>query len=105
MPLHVRFRQFNAHGETLDDEDYSGELECDQVRVAPRERVDKIGGMRSEDDTADGRDRGFSDVHLLLDKEGHQHEDAGEASKDDVDQVGLGDGKMFPSHDCCLGSK
>ena len=105
MSLHVRLGQFDTDGETLDDEDDARELERDQVGVAPRQRVDEIGGMRSKDDAADGCHRSFSDVQLFLDEEGHQHEDAGEASKDDVDQMGLGDGKMFPSHDCCWGSK
>ena len=70
MLLHVVFRQLDADGETLYDEDDSGELEGDLIGVSPRVRIDEVGGMRTKDDTAYRGDRCFTDVESLFDEGG-----------------------------------
>ena len=99
MLLHVELGQFDTDGEALNDEDDAGELDGDNVDIAPGLGVDEVGGMRAEDDTAKSGDGGFTNVHALLDDGGAKHEKRSEAAKNDVDQVRLGDRKMIPSHD------
>ena len=50
MPPHVRFRQLNADGKDLDDEDNAGEFECDLVGVAPCKRIEQVECNRAEYD-------------------------------------------------------
>lgn len=55
--------------------------------------------MGAEDDATDGGDGSFTNVQAFLDDGGAQHEQAGEAAEDQVDQMWLGDGEMIPRHD------
>lgn len=54
--------------------------------------------MWSEDNSANGCDRGFTDVQALLDHRGAQHEKSGEAAQDEIHQVRLGNGEVIPRH-------
>lgn len=98
MLFHIVFGQFDADGETLDDEDDSRELEGDLIGVSPCSRVDQVGGMRAKDDSADGRDSCFTYVQSFLDERRTQHEQRCEAAEDDVDQMRSIDREMFPRH-------
>ena len=98
MPFHVGLWKFDADGEALDDEDDAGAFEGDLVGVAPLEGIEEVGGMRTEDDADDGGNSGLTDVQLLLDEEGAEHEQAGEAADDEVRQMRLVDGQLVPSH-------
>ena len=98
MLLHVVFRQFDAYGETLDDEDNSREFEGDLIRVSPCSRVDQVRGMWTEDDAADGGNSCFSYVQSFLDEGRAQHEERGEATEDDVDQMRSIDREVIPRH-------
>ena len=98
VPFHVEFGQFDADGEALDDEDDARELNGDDVDAAPGPGIDQVGGMRPEDDAADGGNGGLTNVHALLDDRRAQHEERGEAAEDDVDQVRLGDVEVVPRH-------
>ena len=99
MLFHIVFGQFDADGETLDDEDDAREFEGDLIRIAPCVRVDQVGGMGTEDDAADGSDGGFADVETFFDKGGAEHEEGGEAAKDNVDQMRSIDCETIPCHD------
>ncbi|KAG7150159.1 hypothetical protein HYQ46_000915 [Verticillium longisporum] len=96
--FHVKLGQLYADGETLDNEDDSGELEGDQVDIAPTLWIDQVCGMWSKDDATKRGNGGFSDVHALLDERGAEHEYRGEATKDNVYQVGTGDREVVPRH-------
>jgi hypothetical protein len=98
VSFHVGFWQFDANGKTLYHEYDARELESDLIGIAPCQGVNKISGMRSEDDTTYGRHRSFSNVQFLLNKEGAQHENAGEAAENDVYQMRLVYRQMIPSH-------
>ena len=98
MSFHVSLGQLDADGETLHDQDDAREFERDLVGIAPGEGVDEIGGMRTEDDADDRRDCCFANVEFLFDDQRAQHEQASEASEDDVHQMGLVDREVFPRH-------
>jgi hypothetical protein len=96
--LHVCPGQFDADGETLHDEDYARELQGDEINISPGAGVNQVRGMWPENDTAKRGDSSFTDVEALLDYRGAQHEQAREATQDQVDQVRLGNGKVVPRH-------
>ena len=98
VALQVELWQLDADGEALDNEDDAGELDGDEVDVAPFEGVYEVGGLGAEDDAAECRDGGFTDVHALLDDRGAEHEEGGEATEDDIHQMGIGDGEVIPRH-------
>lgn len=99
MPLHVGLRQFDTDGETLHDQDDPGALEGKLVDVPPRYRVEKVCGVRSENNTTQRGNGCFSNVELLLDKQGAQHEKACEPAKDHVCQMWLVEIEVVPRHD------
>ena len=83
--LHVILGQLDANGKALHNEDDARELEGDLVRVAPRLRVDQVGGVRAEDNAAEGGDSGLPDVYALLDDGGAEHEERGKGTENDID--------------------
>lgn len=89
MPLHVGFGQFDSHGETLHDQDDARAFERYLVDVSPRVRVEQVGGIRAEYDTAECGYCSFADVKLLLHKERAQHKQTGKATQDDIRPVSL----------------
>ena len=91
MALHVCLGQFDTDGETLHDQNHSGTLKGDLIRIAPGDWVEDISGVRPKDDAAYGCDGGLTDVHLLLDEQGAQHKQASETSEDKVGQMWLVD--------------
>ena len=98
MALHVEAGQFDTDSKALDDEDDAGELDGDNVGGAPAVGVDEVGGMGTEDDTAEGGNGGLANVHALLDEGGAQHEQRGKAAENDVDQMGVCDIEVRPRH-------
>lgn len=101
MLLHVVFRQFDADGETLYNEDDPREFESDLVGISPCPRVDQVRSMWAEDDSADGGDCRFTNVQSFLDEGRAQHEKGGEAAENDVDQVRAVDREVIPRHREC----
>ena len=98
MSLHVCFGQFDSDGEALYNQNDAGALEGDLVRVTPGNGIEDIGSMGAKDDAADGCHGGLTDVHLLLDEQGAQHEETGETAEDKVRQMRLVDRHLFPPH-------
>ena len=56
--------------------------------------------MRAEDNPTDSSYGGFTDVELLFDEEGHQHEKTGETSNNEVGPMRLVYRKLFPHGYC-----
>lgn len=98
MLFHVKLGQFDTDGETLHNQNNSRELDRYNIDTAPFIGVDPVGSMRSEDDTAQRRDGSFANVHALLDERRAEHKQRGEAAKNDIHQVRLGDVEVVPRH-------
>ena len=99
MPLHVSSWQFDTDCETLHDENDSGELIGENVDTTPGDWIDQVGTQRTEDDTDYCCYRCLTNVEFFLDDRGTEHEQAGEAAENDVDEMGVGDCKLRPGHD------
>jgi|SRR5687767_3827896 hypothetical protein len=66
--FHIVFGKFYTDGETLDDQDNSGEFDGDDVEGTPFLGVDEVGSMGTKDDTAESGHGSFTNVHALLDE-------------------------------------
>ncbi|CAG9941443.1 unnamed protein product, partial [Clonostachys rosea f. rosea IK726] len=60
VTLHVELGQFHTDGKALDDQNDTGKLDGDDVGGPPVIGVDEVGGMRTEYDSAQGGDSGFT---------------------------------------------
>lgn len=98
MAFHIRLWQFDTDGETLHDQHDARTLERDLVDVSPFVRIEKIGRVGAEDNATECGNSRFTDVQLLLDEQGAQHEQACETAQDHVRQMRPINVQVIPRH-------